>query len=83
MNEKIYMGTLRKNYAVFDLNKNYASLITSAYLSKHANYKNLKAGNNFVGIASSNCLSIMNGSNQFVGELWSNEPINDFSFGEN
>lgn len=61
------MGTIRRNYAVFDLNKNYTNLITSAYLSKHTSYRNLKAGNGYVGLASGNCLSILNGNNQFIG----------------
>ena len=67
IDERLYMGTLRKNYVVFDTEKSATTLMANPYLSEHKNFSMLRAESDCVGIFSKNSLSILNRNNQFIG----------------
>jgi hypothetical protein len=79
---RLYMGTLRKNYVVFETEKSKTTLATSSYLSKHQTFNNTRAENGYVGIFSKSLLSLMNPNNQFIGELVANEDLTDVCFSD-
>lgn len=78
--DRLFMGTLRKNYVAFDTEKSATTLFANAYLSEHKNFGSLRAENNIVGIFSKNLLSLLNSNNQFIGELRANEELVDACF---
>ena len=71
-NNKIFIGTLRKNYGVYDCNKDTVQLHSSTYLSDHKTYANLRANENILSIFSNKLISIFCINNQFIGELQTN-----------
>jgi len=67
MDECLYMGTLRKNYVVFDTEKSVTTLMANPYLSEHKSFSLLRAESDRVGIFSGSLLSLLSKKNQFIG----------------
>jgi hypothetical protein len=77
------LGSYRKSLVQVDTEKWTSTFITSSFLKDHKTYQNLRISpiNNYSSIFSDKKISILDKNNIYVGNLLTNDKIEDISFG--